>query len=106
MSEQGQQRAGRDNRDRNAGDVAADPKGALTLNQANIFDGLMKTAVRTRVTGRSKMRRWLIHFATPKSFVKSLFDASSVDHAEKSWKAYKLSIIRDKSFFYKLIIKI
>lgn len=56
MSEQGQQRTGQGDRDRNAGDVAADPKGALTLSQANIFDGLMKTVVRTRVTGRSKMR--------------------------------------------------
>lgn len=31
---------------------AADPKGALTSSQANIFDGLMKTAKRTRISVR------------------------------------------------------
>lgn len=61
MSEQRQQRTEQNDRDRNTGDVAADPKGALTLSQANIFDGLMKTMVCTRVTGRSKMRRWLLN---------------------------------------------
>jgi len=57
MSEQEQQRTGQKDRDRNADDAAADPKGALTLSQANIFDGLMKTVVRTRVTARSKTCR-------------------------------------------------
>lgn len=43
--------------------MAAEPKGALTSCQANIFDGLMKTAVRTRASGgmllvrKSKTRR-------------------------------------------------
>lgn len=75
MSEQGQQRAGQGDRDRNAGDVAADPKGALTLSQANIFDGLMKTVVRTRVTGRSKMRRWLLNLfrSVHESFMTSFY---------------------------------
>lgn len=55
----------------NAGDAVADPKGALTSNQANIFDSLMKTAVRTRVTGRTKTRRWLLtRFIAHESFVK------------------------------------
>jgi len=31
----------------------ANTKGTLTSNQANIFDGVMKTAVRTRLTGRT-----------------------------------------------------
>lgn len=74
MSEQEQQRIGQDDRDRNADDAAADPKGALTLSQANIFDGLMKTVVRTRVTGRSKTCRWLLtRFAAHESFVKSFY---------------------------------
>lgn len=80
ISEQGQQRTGQGDRDRNAGDVAADPKGALTLSQANIFDGLMKTAVRTRVTGRSKMRRWLLNLFCCSRIVREaiLFDVDKI----------------------------
>lgn len=72
MSERSNKGQNRSDRDReNAGDdVAADPKGALTSSQANIFDGLMKTAVRTRVTGKVKTHRWLLtRFTARESFV-------------------------------------
>lgn len=52
------ERVGRDNKGANEGDGEnagagpVDPKGALTSSQANIFDGLMKTAMRARVSKR------------------------------------------------------